>query len=52
MEAQEADGTGTQASEDRLKDKEAEHNTTNGEVISCGMLLFLSTRHTIFRLNH
>jgi hypothetical protein len=34
MEAQEADGTGTQASEDRLKGKEAEHNTTNGEVIS------------------
>jgi len=34
MEAQEADGTGTQASEDRLKDKEAEHITTNGEVIS------------------
>ena len=51
MEAQEADGTGTQASEDRLQGKEAEHNTTNGEVISHGML-FLSTRHTIFGLKH
>jgi hypothetical protein len=51
MEAQEADGTGTQASEDRLKDKETEHKTTNGEVISHGMLL-LSTRHTIFGLKH
>jgi len=50
MEAQEADGTGTQASEDRLKGNEAE-NTTNGEVISNGML-FLSTRHTIFGLQH
>jgi hypothetical protein len=40
--AQEADGTGTQASEDRLKDKETDHSTTNGEVISPGMLPFLS----------
>jgi hypothetical protein len=51
MEAQEADGTGTQASEDRLKDKETEHKTTNGEVISHGMLL-LSTRRIIFGLKH
>jgi len=49
MEAQEADGTGTQASEDRLKGKEAEHSTTNGEVISHGML-FLSTRHKIYHM--
>jgi hypothetical protein len=51
MEAQESDGTGTQASEDRLKGKEAEHNTINGEIISHGMLLH-STRHTILRLQH
>jgi len=51
MEAQESDGTGTQASEDRLKGKEAEHNTPNGEVTSDGKL-FLSNRHTIFGLRH
>jgi hypothetical protein len=42
MEAQEVDGTGTQASEDRLKCRETNHSTTNGEVISSGMLLLLS----------
>jgi len=42
MEAQEADGTGTQASEDRLKGKETIHSTTNGEVISPGMMLLFT----------
>lgn len=41
MEAQEPDGTGTQATEDRLKGKETDHSTRNGEVISPGMLPFL-----------
>jgi hypothetical protein len=48
MEAQEADGTGTQATEDRLKGKETDHITTNGEIISSGMLLpFLSSCITL-----
>jgi hypothetical protein len=42
MDAQEADGTGTQASEDRLKGNETDHSTTNGEVIIHSMLPFLS----------
>jgi hypothetical protein len=49
MEAQEADGTGTQASEDRLICKETNHSTTNGEVILSGMLAPLSL-HTSFEI--
>jgi hypothetical protein len=47
MEAQEVDGTGTQASEDRLKCRETNHSTTNGEVISSGMLPLLSLHTSI-----